>query len=158
MSRKPKAAAKTPEVGANLSPGQDEATAEIVPLPGLPVVGARAAVVLGLKLTGQWNRRTASTLAAQWAISSEAVYQTAAEVDAHLDALMGKEPARRLVVHQLLLALRECDQVVDPAKRIAARKSVTAELSKVMGVVTKGPMFMLSNPGPLSAADLRGKP
>ena len=134
MSRpRPIPPASKPDEAA-LKPGD----VEVMPVPGLPLAGQKAATVLGLKLTGQWSRRSAPTLAGQWQVTTEAVCQVAAQVDAALEALAGKEPPRRLVMHQLLLALSEVDQIADPSKRVAARRAVAAEIAKVNGLVPKG--------------------
>lgn len=115
-----------------------EGVAEVIPLAGLPLAGERAAAILGLKLTGQWHRHSASTLAAQWGAKTDLVYQLAIQVDETLEKLTGKEPSRKLVLHQLLLALSEVDQISDLPKRVAARVKVAAEIAKVTGLVTKG--------------------
>lgn len=104
-------------------------------LVGLPLAGERAATILGLKLTGLWARGSCTSLGAQWGITGEAVGQLAAQVDAVLEQLAGEGAHRRLVIHQLLLALSECDKINDPAKRVAARVKVAAELAKVTGLV-----------------------
>lgn len=108
---------------------------EAKPIPGLPFASEKAATVLGLKVSGLWTRHSRRDLSAQWGCSPEAVDQVAVKVDAILQHLAGSEPTRKLVVHQLLLALRELDQVHDPAKRIALRVKVVSELSKVTGLV-----------------------
>lgn len=124
-----------------------ESEAELISLPGLPVAGEKAATILGLKLTGQWHHRSAASLAAQWNTSDTWVRQVSERVDAALEQLSGKEPPRRLVIHQLLLALSECDQIADPAKRVAARAKVCGEIAKVTGLV-KGTTFAFGGPPP----------
>lgn len=132
--------------------------AEVIALAGLPVAGEKAALVLGMKLTGQWTYTSASSLARRWNTSDNWVRQLAARVDEALEQLAGKEPARRLVMHQLLLALSEVDQIADAAKRVAARAKVCAEIAKVTGLV-KGNAFQLpSLPTPLSDQLLEGTP
>lgn len=120
---------------AKAAPKEISGEVKSLPVPGLPLAGERAAAILGMKIAGHWHRGSASSLAAQWCITEQAVGQLAAQVDAALEQLAGKEPARRLVMHQLLLALSECDQIGDPAKRVAARAKVCAEISKVTGLV-----------------------
>lgn len=124
-----------------------ETAAEVISLPGLPLTGEQAAAVLGLKLTGQWHHRTATSLAAQWGTSDTWVRQLAVRVDEALEQLAGREPTRRLVMHQLLLALSEVDQITDAAKRVAARVKVCGEIAKVTGLV-KGATFTLGGPPP----------
>lgn len=102
---------------------------------GLPFDSEKAATILGLKITGQWTRTSYRSLAAQWGITGEAVSQLAAKIDAGLQQLHDKQPARRLVVHQLLVALTELSQVTDAAKRIALRVKVASELAKVTGLI-----------------------
>jgi len=131
---KPKAKQAPGKDGQGIGRGEGEA----VPLAGLPLAGERAATVLGLKLTGLWHRGSCDSLAAQWGVTGEAVRLVAVQVDAALAALAGKEPPRRLVMHQLLLALSEVDQIADPSKRVAARRAVAAEIAKVNGLVPKG--------------------
>lgn len=127
--------------------GEPKEEAVAVPLAGLPVAGERAATILGMKLAGIWHRGSCRSLGAQWGITGEAVGQLAAGVDQVLEQLAGKEPTKRLVMHQLLLALSECDQILDPAKRSAARVKVCAEISKVTGLV-KGTTIQLPGPPP----------
>lgn len=140
---------------AGLNPPEDQGEAEVIALAGLPVAGERAAVILGLKLTGQWHRRSASSLAAQWRTDDDYVRQLAAQVDAALEQLAGKEPPRRLVMHQLLLALTECDQIGDPSKRVAARAKVCSEISKVTGLVKGTTISLGAPPPPLTDGALR---
>lgn len=130
-----------PPAGANPVPTEAEVLADMSPMAGLDVTGDRQAVVLGLKLAGRWHRRSASTLARQWGTSSDLVHQVAAEVDRALEAITSQQPARKLVLHQLLLALRECDLIDDIAKRIASRVKVAAEISRVCGLAPKTPLY-----------------
>lgn len=128
----------TPRKGPARTPArdpEDTGDTEVIALAGLPVAGERAATILGLKISGQWHRRSASSLAAQWRTDDDYVRQLAAQVDAALEQLAGKEPTKRLVMHQLLLALTECDQITDAAKRVASRAKVCAEIAKVTGLV-----------------------
>lgn len=129
-------------------------------LAGLPFASEKAAVVLGLKVTGQWTKTTRRDLAAQWSCTPENVDKVAAAVDAFLLRLAGEEPTRRLVVHQLLLALRELNDVTDHAKRIALRVKVASELAKVTGLV-KSTVLRLGGDGPPPALTddlLKGSP
>lgn len=133
--------------------------AEVVALPGLPVSGGKAAAILGLKLTGQWHHRSASILAHQWRTSDDWVRQLSVRVDEALQQLHDKQPARRLVVHQLLVALTELSLVTDAAKRIALRVKVASELAKVTGLV-KPTVLKLGGepPPPLTDDALKGSP
>lgn len=126
-----------------------------LPVPGLPLAGERAAAILGMKIAGHWHRGSASSMAAQWCITEQAVGQLAAQVDAALEQLAGKEPPRRLVMHQLLLALTECDQIPDPSKRVAARAKVCSEISKVTGLVKGTTISLGAPPPPLTDGALR---
>lgn len=146
--RRPQEAQKAP------TEGRDKA--EVVPLAGLPVAGERAATILGLKLTGQWDRYSAGSLGARWGTDGEWVRTIAAQVDEALEQLAGKEPPKRLVMHQLLLALSECDQIPDPAKRVAARAKVCAEIAKVTGLVKSPTLQLPGAPPAVTAAALRG--
>lgn len=135
----------------------DEAPPTAV-VPGLPLEGEKAAEVLGLMLTGQWTKHTRQSLAARWGVTPEAVDKVSDRVGSLLKALTADEPTKRLVMHQLLLALRELDGVKDDAKRIALRVKVCAEIAKVTGLV-KGNAFQLpSLPAPLSDQLLEGTP
>lgn len=127
---------------------------------GLPFDSEKAATILGLKITGQWTRTSYRSLAAQWGITGEAVSQLAAKIDAGLQQLHDKQPARRLVVHQLLLALRELNNVTDHAKRIALRVKVASELAKVTGLVKSTVLQMGGGglPPPLTDDALKGSP
>lgn len=126
---------------------------------GLPFDSEKAATILGLKITGQWTRTSYRSLAAQWGITGEAVSQLAAKIDAGLQQLHDKQPARRLVVHQLLVALTELSLVTDAAKRIALRVKVASELAKVTGLV-KPTVLKLGGepPPPLTDDALKGSP
>lgn len=117
-------------------------------LAGLPFASEKAATVLGLKVTGQWTRTTRRDLSAQWACTPENVDRVAAAVDAFLLHLAGEEPTRRLVVHQLLLALRELNEITDATKRVALRVRVAGELAKVTGLVKSAVLQMAAEGGP----------
>lgn len=123
-------------------------------IPGLPLVSEKAAIVLGLKLAGVWTPGHRRTMAAQWGCTPEAVDQVSEKVDTVLARIVGDDPTRRLVIHQLLLALREVELVADPAKRIPLRVKVVAELSKVTGLVKSGLSFTPS--GGLTLDALKG--
>ena len=126
-------------------------------LAGLPFASEKAATVLGLKITGQWTRTTRRDLSSQWACTPENVDKVASAVDEFLVTLAGKEPTRRLVVHQLLLALRELNEVTDPTKRIALRVKVASELAKVTGLVKSTVLQMGGGlPPPLTDDALKG--
>ena len=129
-------------------------------LAGLPFASEKAAFVLGLKITGQWTRTTRRDLSAQWACTPENVDKVAAAVDEFLLRLAGEEPTRRLVVHQLLLALRELNDVNDAAKRIALRVKVASELAKVTGLVKSTVLQMAGGGPPPALTDdlLKGSP
>jgi hypothetical protein len=123
-------------------------------IPGLPVASEKAAIVLGLKLAGVWTPGHRRIMAAQWGCTPEAVDQVSEKVDAVLARIIGDDPTRRLVVSQLLLALREVETVADPAKRIPLRVKVVAELAKVTGIVKSS--FALTPSGGLSLDALKG--
>lgn len=122
-------------------------------LAGLPFASEKAATVLGLKVTGQWTRTTRRDLSAQWACTPENVDKVAAAVDAFLLHLAGEEPTRRLVVHQLLLALRELNEITDATKRVALRVRVAGELAKVTGLVKSAVLQMTAEGAPPALTD-----
>lgn len=124
-------------------------------LVGLPFDSEKAATILGLKVSGQWTRTTYRSLAAQWGVTPEAVGQVATKVDAVLHQLHADNPARRLVVHQLIHALVEVETIPDPVKRIPIRVKVVAELSRVTGLV-KSTFTLPSAAGGLTLDALKG--
>jgi hypothetical protein len=129
------------------------------PIAGIPLASEKAAYILGLKLAGVWNSNHRNKLAVAWGCTPDGVDKVAEKVNAVLARIIGDDPTRRLVVSQLLLALREVEQVADPARRIPLRVKIVAELSKVTGIVKATLVNLpgLSPPPPLSD-DLLGAP
>ena len=127
---------------------------EARPIAGIPLASEKAAYILGLKLSGVWNSNHRNKLAAEWGCTPDGVDKVAEKVNAVLARIIGDDPTRRLVVSQLLLALREVETVADPAKRIPLRVKVVAELSKVTGLVKSS--FSLTPSGGLSLDALKG--
>jgi hypothetical protein len=134
MARKLKSGAKITS--------KEELQEHAVLIPGVQFASERHAAIMGLKLAGLWHRGSCVSLAAQWGTTGEAVGIMADKVDQVLEQLVSKDPTRRLVLHQLLLALSEANQIEDVGKRVFARVRVVGELAKVTGLVKNGATFI----------------